>query len=104
MQKMRQIGIASEKDLERAACFFVRQACGECFKFLPFMVNGLPDRLVLLPGGRAAFVEFKSSGRKPTPLQQLRLDRLHALGFATFVVHDSITLNSLKEWIINQIL
>lgn len=101
---MRQNGITSEKDLERAASFFVRKAGGECFKFLPFMVNGLPDRIVLMPGGHAAFVEFKSSGRKPTPLQRLRLDRLHALGFPTFVVHDSITLNDLKTWIIDQIL
>lgn len=96
--------LTSEKDLERAACFFIRQAGGECFKFLPFMVNGLPDRLALLPGGHAAFVEFKSSGRKPTPLQQLRLDRLRSLGFATFVVHDSQTLNALKKWIIDRML
>ncbi|MCM1555797.1 MAG: VRR-NUC domain-containing protein [Bacteroides sp.] len=98
--KSRQIGITSEKDLERAACFLARQAGGECFKFLPFMVNGLPDRIVLLPGGRAAFVEFKSTGRKPTPLQQIRLDRLHTLGFPVFVVHDETTLNTLKEWMI----
>lgn len=96
--------LTSEKDIERAACFFVRKAGGECFKFLPFMVNGLPDRIILLPGGRAAFAEFKSSGRKPTPLQRLRLDRLAALGFPAFVIHDEKTLNDLKQWIISQIL
>lgn len=43
--------------------------------------NGIPDRLVLLPGGRIRFVETKAPGEKPRPLQEYRIRKLRALGF-----------------------
>lgn len=42
---------------------------------------GLPDRLLLLPGGKACFVELKREGQKPRALQSLWLKRLSELGF-----------------------
>lgn len=43
--------------------------------------NGWPDRLVLLPGGRAGMLELKKPGDEPRPLQHERLERLADLGF-----------------------
>jgi hypothetical protein len=42
---------------------------------------GWPDRLVLLPGGRAVFAELKAPGAKPTALQLRRLNELCDFGF-----------------------
>lgn len=48
--------------------------------------EGLPDRLVLLPGGRAVFVELKKpKGGAVAPLQTLRHRELDKLGFSTVV-------------------
>lgn len=42
--------------------------------------NGVPDRIVFLPGGRAVYVELKAPGKKPTKLQEYQQERLRALG------------------------
>lgn len=49
-------------------------------------MNGLgmrswPDRLFLLPGGKAFFIEFKRKDAKPTPLQAAMLADLNRRGF-----------------------
>lgn len=40
----------------------------------------MPDRLVVLPGGKIAFVELKAPGKQPTPLQQKKMQELKSLG------------------------
>jgi hypothetical protein len=47
---------------------------------------GMPDRLVLLPEGRIGFVEVKSPGEKPRPLQVARIGALRNLGFKVYVL------------------
>ena len=49
-------------------------------------LDWVPDRLLLLPGGRLAFVEVKAPGKKPRPLQRRRMEQLTALGFRVFVL------------------
>jgi ribose 5-phosphate isomerase len=46
----------------------------------------MPDRLILLPGGKAAFAEVKATGKTPRALQLKRHEQLRALGFMVFVV------------------
>lgn len=48
--------------------------------------RGMPDRIVLLPGGRTIFVELKAPGKKPRPLQIKRLRELSFLGFRVEVI------------------
>ena len=59
---------------------------GLALKFTSQTMNGLPDRLVLLLGGKAAFVELKAPGRIMRPLQVKRKEQLEALGFPVFCV------------------
>lgn len=42
--------------------------------------SGWPDRIFLLDKGRAAFIEFKRKGKRPTDLQHHRLAILTSLG------------------------
>ena len=64
----------------------VRDAGGLALKFVSPGMAGVPDRLLLFPGGRLAFCEVKAPGEKPRPLQVHRLEQLRALGFKVYVV------------------
>ena len=59
----------SEKTLERALVEKIRLLGGICLKLQGNMYAGMPDRLILLPGGKAGFVELKSEGIKPRNFQ-----------------------------------
>lgn len=76
----------SEKVFERTMSKYVNDKGGIAIKMLSQFVNGLPDRLYLIPGGHALFVEFKSTGKKPTRIQELIIDRIRKLDFAVMVV------------------
>ena len=62
---------------------------GRAYKFISPGNNGVPDRLVCLPGGVIAFVETKDKGKKSTPRQRLQQGRLKALGFRVYTEIDS---------------
>ena len=73
-----------EKQVERKLCDEVDKLKGMCLK--QNGIAGIPDRLVLLPGGRMAFVELKAPGKKPRPLQIRRMKQITALGFPCYVI------------------
>lgn len=75
-----------EKRIERKLVKMTSQSGGVALKFISPGCAGVPDRLVLMPGGKAAFVEVKAPGRKPRPLQIRRISQLRRLGFRVFVV------------------
>ena len=75
-----------EKSIEAKLVDAVKAAGGVCWKFTSPGTAGVPDRIVLLPSGRIAFVEVKASGEKPHPLQRLRIRTLRRLDFKAFVL------------------
>ena len=77
-----------EKYIEQQLIRAVKSAGGICPKLVSPGTDGMPDRLVLLPGGRITFVEVKAPGQKPRPLQLLRHRTLRDLGFKVFVLDD----------------
>ena len=76
----------TEKELEMRLVKEVRRRGGRAFKFISPGINGVPDRLVLLPVGRAGFVEVKAPGKKMRPLQVKRAKMLRALGFMVYCI------------------
>lgn len=59
---------------------------GMAIKFVSPGLNGVPDRLVLMPSGRMAFVELKAPGKTPRASQLKRKRQLEGLGFPVYVV------------------
>jgi hypothetical protein len=75
-----------EKTIEAKLVTAVRELGGLALKFISPGLDGVPDRLVLLPGGRMAFIELKAPGKKMRPLQVRRKRQLEALGFLVYCI------------------
>jgi len=77
-----------EKFIEQKLIKEVKKLGGICPKFTSPGLDGMPDRLILLPKGKIGFVEVKRNGIKPRPLQLSRHKLLIGLGFKVFVLDD----------------
>lgn len=71
-----------EKKIEKRLVSEVKKIGGQCLKLNSQSSNGIPDRLVLLPGGRVYFIELKSPGEDLRPLQYYWWGILIRLGFS----------------------
>lgn len=78
----------TEKYIEQKLVAAVKNMGGMAPKFVSPGLDGVPDRLVLLPFGKMAFVELKASGKRTRPLQVRRKRQLEALGFLVYCVDD----------------
>lgn len=75
-----------EKEVEQKLVKAVKSNGGICPKFVSPGFDGMPDRIILLPGGKFAFAELKAPGEKPKPLQTARHRVLRKLGFRVYVI------------------
>ena len=75
-----------EREVERKLVKAVRARKGVCWKFISPGTAGVPDRIILMPEGRIAFVEVKKPGETPRKLQLSRHRLLRRLGFKVFVL------------------
>ena len=78
-----------EKYIEQQLAKEIKRRGGICPKFVSPGFDGMPDRLVLLPFGKVAFVEVKAPNKKPRPLQKARHRLLKKLGFKVYVLDDA---------------
>ena len=86
-----------EKTVESKFTSAVKAKGGLAVKFTSPGFNGMPDRLVMFPGGRIAFVEVKAPGETPRPLQRSRLKLLRRLGFKAFVLDNTSDIPKIIE-------
>lgn len=75
-----------ENVIERQFAMAVKKMGGMAVKFVSPGLDGVPDRIVLLPDKKIAFVELKAPGKKLRPLQEKRRRQLEALGFSVYVI------------------
>ena len=75
-----------EKTIEQKLVAAVKARGGICPKWVSPGFDGMPDRIVLLPGRHFGFIEVKAPGEKPRPLQLSRHRLLERLGFHTYVL------------------
>lgn len=83
----------SEKVLERMLCRRIKELGGHAYKFVSPNQRGVPDRVCILPHGYTVFVELKSTGKKPTKLQQMCINELRELGQYCRVIDSTESLN-----------
>lgn len=77
-----------EKHIEQGLVTEVKKMGGMALKFVSPGFDGVPDRLILLPKGKLAFIELKAPGKRLRPLQEKRRRQLESLGFLVFCVDD----------------
>jgi len=70
-----------EREIEKYLVKRVKELGGMAYKFVSPGNDGVPDRLLLFPGGRIMFVELKAPGKIPTRLQQMQMEIIRSLGF-----------------------
>jgi hypothetical protein len=75
-----------EQEIELQLVRAVKKKGGRAVKFMSPGFDGMPDRLVLLPGGKCGFVEVKAPSKKPRALQLVRHEMLKAWGFKVYVL------------------
>ena len=76
-----------EKDIEKKLRLTVAKYGGQCLKWVCPGWSGVPDRIVLLPGGHVVFVETKRpKGGKLDALQKWWEKKLIDLGFQHWTI------------------
>jgi hypothetical protein len=78
-----------EKEIERKLVDLVKKYGGRCEKWVCPGWSGVPDRIVILPGGTVMFVETKRpKGGRYSALQDKWRDWLTALGCHYYRIKD----------------
>lgn len=85
----------SEKLIEKTLAAEVKKLGGWSLKLVCQYVTGLPDRIVLMPGGVMFFAELKTTGKKPTAIQVKVHEKLRGLGFRVEVIDSIKQLNNI---------
>ena len=83
-----------EKYLESKLAYQVKRYGGLTFKNISPYTRGIPDRTVITTSGKVVFVELKTPGCKPSPLQQVCIDSINALGAKAIVIDSLESLNA----------
>ena len=80
-----------EKDIERKLHKGVKdtKSGALCLKFVSPGFNGVPDRMILLPGEKVIFVETKKPGEKERARQEYVHGLFRALGFEVYSTVDN---------------
>lgn len=74
-----------EKEIEKILTAEVKRAGGRAYKWLSPGNDGVPDRIVILPGKAPVFVELKSDTGRLSRLQRVQIERLEQMGQTVFV-------------------
>ena len=77
---------SKENRVEQRLVNGVKALGGVTFKFISPGAAGVPDRVVILPGGTVHFVELKAEGAVPSRLQLRRLKQLRQLDATALVL------------------
>lgn len=87
----------NEKQIEQTLIRAVKGRGGVCPKWVSPGLDGVPDRIILLPDGKLGFAELKAPGEKPRPLQSVRLRQLKALGYKVYVIDSTDVIGGVLD-------
>ena len=86
----------SESQLERKLYDKIKHLGGLPLKFISPGRAGVPDRIVLMPGGKVYFVEMKSSVGQTSIIQDYVFKKFSELGFKVHIIN---SVESLKNFL-----
>ena len=86
-----------EVTIERYLYDQVKKAGGYAYKFVSPGRRGVPDRLIVMPGGVTWFCEVKTPQGKLSPLQVAEITQLRALGCNVSVIWSKKDIDELME-------
>lgn len=85
-----------ERDVEGYLRRQVEKRGGKCYKFIPDTDNGMPDRIIVLPGGILVWVETKNGeDENARLLQRVQHRKLRAMGQRVEIVHTKAQADAL---------
>ncbi|WP_320967653.1 VRR-NUC domain-containing protein [Hungatella hathewayi] len=68
-----------EKDIEKILVTEFRKLGGRAYKWVSPGNDGVPDRIVILPGLQPIFVELKTETGRLSAIQNVQIDRLRKM-------------------------
>lgn len=90
-----------EKTVESYLVSQVRAAGGRAPKFISPGWTGVPDRLILMPGGRACFAELKDRGKYPRANQRRAHEILRGLGFRVYIPRSREDVDAMMKEVVS---
>jgi hypothetical protein len=87
----------TEKQLERRLVQGVKALGGKAYKFVSPGNVGVPDRIVILPGGAVLFAEIKAQFGRLSEIQLYQIEQLRKLGTEVYTVWGENGVNSFLE-------
>ena len=84
----------SESQLEENLCRRIKKLGGMALKFMSPGRAGVPDRIILMPGGKIYFVEMKSSNGPVNPIQEYVFEKFEELGFKVHILNSEQTIEN----------
>ena len=91
-----------ESQIEKRLVTAVRKHHGLCPKWVSPGLAGVPDRIILLPGGRVAFAELKAPGKTLRTQQRYRKAQLERLGFRVYVIDSKEQIGGVLDELSNE--
>ena len=86
-----------ESIVEKRLVAEVKKRGGLAMKFVSPGFDGVPDRIVLFPGGKMAFIEMKALGKTMRPLQIKVKQKLMRLGFKVYCIDNKEMIGGILD-------
>lgn len=88
-----------ESKVEKILTDGIKAMGGIAFKFVSPGNNGVPDRLIVLPGGRVYFVELKTDTGRLSEPQKRQIERLRFTGADVHVLYGEKDVKEFLEYV-----
>lgn len=86
--------LSREQEIEGGFINATHLRGGRAMKLTSPSMRGMPDRMILLPGGHIGFVEVRSPGK---PSRDFQIEQLRKLGFQVFVIDSPEMIESVLD-------
>ena len=87
-----------ERDVEVLLREGVKQLGGKAYKWVSPGNAGVPDRIVILPGGKVIFVELKQENGRLTRLQKVQQEQLTRLKVPVATLYGIADVRKFLDW------